>query len=76
MSLPRPGCVVRSALVTFGLLFLPLAIWFAWANWRRYAGDAMALVVVSVVFLRLGLSRDDDSWISAIDDLGVPVNRK
>lgn len=64
--MPRPGCVVRTALATFGLIFLPMGIWFAW---KAYWGNAVALGLIAVVFLRLGLSRDENSWMSAIDDL-------
>lgn len=63
----RPGLLLRGTLVTFGGLFLPLAVWFAW---KRYWGQAIAVGVVAVVFLRTGLSRDEDSWIAAIDELG------
>ena len=35
MALPRPGCVLRSALVSFGVLFLPMSIWFAYTDWSR-----------------------------------------
>ena len=70
MALPRPGCILRSALVLFGLLFLPMAFWFAYANFRRYWIDATALFVIAVVFLRWGLTRNEDSWMATIDDLG------
>jgi hypothetical protein len=63
----RPGCVLRSALVTFGVLFLPAAVWFAW---HGYWGRSLTLLAVSAAFLWLGLSRREDSWISAIDALG------
>jgi hypothetical protein len=66
----RPGCLVRGSLVAFGVLFLPLAIWFAW---RGYWGQSLALFLVAAVFLKLGLSRDESSWISAIDELGEPT---
>lgn len=69
-SLPRPGCVLRSALVGLGLLFLPLAVWFAYASWRRYWGQSLVLFGIAVWFLKIGLSRNEDSWISTIDDLG------
>ena len=69
MQRPRPGCVLRSALVVFGLLFLPMSIWFAYVNWRRNWGDALALFSISMLFLRFGLSRDEDSWVSSIDDM-------
>ncbi len=72
MGLPRPGRVLRAALVSFGLMFLPLAIWFAYANFHRYWLNALALFVVAVAFLRWGFSRDEDSWVSAIDDLDGP----
>jgi hypothetical protein len=60
-------------LLTFGALFLPLAIWFAW---KRYWGQALAVGFVAVVFLRTGLSRDEDSWIAAIDELGTRTRDK
>lgn len=69
-QLPRPGCVIRSALVIFAVLFLPMAIWFAYANWRRYWGESLVLMSISILFLRLALSRDEDSWLSTIDELG------
>jgi hypothetical protein len=72
MALPRPGCVLRSALVLFGVSFLPLACWFAYVNFHRYWVDSLALFIIAVVFLRWGLTRDQDSWMSAIDDLGGP----
>lgn len=67
--LARPGCVLRSALVTFGALFLPMAIWFAYMNWHRYWDRSLILFAVSTAFLWLGLSRREDSWMSAIDEL-------
>lgn len=69
--LPRPGCVLRSALVVFGLLFLPMAILFAYKSWTRYWGRATVLFVVSLAFLWLGLSRNENSWVTMIDDLDV-----
>ncbi len=65
----RPGCLVRSALVAFGLVFIPIALWFAFAKEHRYFGRAIVLLVASVVFLWLGLSRREDSWITMIDEL-------
>jgi hypothetical protein len=69
----RPGCLVRAALVSFGVLFLPLAVWFAW---RRFWGQSIALFLVSGVFLKLGLSRDENSWIAAIDELGEHAHKQ
>lgn len=70
----RPGCVVRSTLALFGILFLPLAVWFAYVNWRRYWGDALVLLSTGLIFLRLATTRDESSWISALDDVGEPGN--
>ncbi len=50
----------------FGVLFLPMGIWF---GWKGYWGNAVALVLIAIGFLRLALSRDENSWMSAIDDL-------
>lgn len=68
-KMARPGCLVRSALVTFGLSFIPMALWFAFAKEHRYWGRSIVLLVASIVFLWLGLSRREDSWITMIDEL-------
>lgn len=69
MALPRPGCLVRGALATLGILFLPLACWFAYANFRRYWTDALSLFLIAVLFLWWAIDRREDSWISAVDDI-------
>lgn len=69
-QLPRPGCVIRSALVIFALLFLPMAIWFAYASWRTYWGESLVLMSISILFLRLAFARGEDSFLAAIDELG------
>jgi hypothetical protein len=61
---------LRSALAFFGIIFLPLAIWFAWANWRRYWPSSLGLIAISAVFLVLAFDRRPNSWLSWIDDLG------
>lgn len=65
----RPGCMLRSALVAFGLLFLPMAILFAYKSWERYWLRSSILLVVSILFLWFGLSRNENSWVTMIDDL-------
>ncbi|HEY4131550.1 MAG TPA: hypothetical protein VGM50_13105 [Gemmatimonadaceae bacterium] len=72
MPLPRPGRVLRAALVIFGVLFLPMACWFAYVDFRRYWINSLALFIIGIAFLRWGLTRDEDSWVSAIDDLDGP----
>jgi hypothetical protein len=67
--LARPGCVLRSALVSFGLLFLPMSIWFGHRDWHRYWGRSLVLLIVSAAFLWVALSRRPESWVSVIDDL-------
>ena len=66
---------MRSALIVLGMLFLPLSIWFAYSNWHKYLGDAISLLIVAALFLRYGFTRDEDSWIAAIDDLGGPPDK-
>jgi hypothetical protein len=61
--------VLRTALVSFAVIFLPIAIWFAC---KLHWGSALALLIVSAAFLKLGLSHDEDSWMSAIDELDFP----
>ena len=63
------GCLLRATLVMFGLLFLPMAGWFVHRGFARYWLEASALTIVGLVFLRLGLSKKDNSWLSLIDDL-------
>jgi hypothetical protein len=63
------GCLLRATLVMFGLLFLPMAVWFAHRGFSRYWLEATALALVGLLFLRLGLSKKDNSWLSLIDDL-------
>lgn len=74
-KLPRPGCVLRGSLVVFGLLFLPMAILFAYKSWSRYWGRALVLCLVSIVFLWLGLSRNEHSWVTMVDDLDAGDRR-
>ena len=69
------GCLLRATLVMFGLLFLPMAAWFAHRGFSRYWLEATALLVVGLVFLRLGLSKKDNSWIALIDDLERSRNK-
>lgn len=61
--------MLRSALVVFGLLFLPMALLFAYKSWERYWLRSIVLLVVSIVFLWLGLSRSENSWVTMVDDL-------
>jgi len=56
--------------VSFGVLFLPMSIWFAYVDWQRNWGKSLVLFAVSMFFLKLGLTRNPDSWITMIDDLG------
>jgi hypothetical protein len=76
VNLPRPGCMVRSALIVFAMLFLPMAVLFLYRDWRRYWFESLMLIFVAVVFLVAGFNRSDDSWLSAIDDLGPGDRRK
>lgn len=64
-----PGCILRASLVFFGLLFLPVAFWFAHRGFARYWPQSLVLVGVGAAFLRLGLSRRENSWIALMDDL-------
>jgi hypothetical protein len=62
----NPGCLLRSSLAICGVVFLPIAIWFLHTG-KWWQG--ISLIVVSVVFLRLAFTRNENSWISAVDDL-------
>ena len=50
-----------------------MAIWFFW---KAYWGSAIAVLVLSAISLKLGLTRDADSWMSMIDDLGAPTHKQ
>ncbi|HEY5060705.1 MAG TPA: hypothetical protein VII52_04165 [Gemmatimonadaceae bacterium] len=63
---------MRTTLVVLGIIFLPMAIWFFW---KTYWGSAIAVLVLSAGSLRLGLTRDADSWMSMIDELGAPSHK-
>jgi len=63
-------------LVLFAMLFLPMAIFFLHRDWRRYWLESIMLIFISVAFLVAGFNRDENSWISAIDDLGPADRRK
>lgn len=63
------GCLLRATLVMFGLLFLPMSVWFAHKGFSRYWLEATALLLIGLMFLRLGLSKKDNSWLALIDDL-------
>lgn len=65
----RPGLVVRATLVIFGVMFLPWSLFIVYRDPARYWLQSVILLALSVYALRLGLSRDEDSWLSAIDDL-------
>jgi hypothetical protein len=69
------GCLLRATLVMFGLLFLPMAVWFAHRGFSRYWLESTALLVIGLVFLRLGLSKKDNSWLALIDDLERSRNK-
>lgn len=70
----RPGRVIRSTLALLAFIFLPIACWFVWLDWRRYWPNALVLGIVSVVFFRLATDRRPRSWISVIDGLDGPAN--
>ena len=70
-----PGCVLRASLVTFGLMFLPAAFWFAHRGLSKYWPQSLVLFVISVAFLRLGFSRRENSWIALMDDLAKSRRR-
>lgn len=70
----RPGRIVRSTLALLAFIFLPLACWFLWSDWRRYWPNALGLGVVSALFLRAAVDRRPGSWMSIIDDIGGPAN--
>ncbi len=66
--------IVRGALTVLAVLFLPLAIWFAWSGWRKYWLSVLALVAVSAFFLWLANDHRPEGWLSSIDDSGGPAN--
>jgi hypothetical protein len=53
-----------------------MAILFLYRDWRHHWLESVILIVVSIVFVRTALNRSDESWISAIDELGPDDRRK
>lgn len=74
MSSLRPGCLVRSTLAVLGIAFLPLGVWFVYANWRLYWGQSLVLLSVGLIFLRFATTREEGSWITMLDDLEGPAH--
>lgn len=70
----RPGCIVRSTLALLGVLFLPLAVWFAHAGWTRWWPRVVGLAVFGVLFLLAAVDRRDRSLLGILDDLGGSAN--
>jgi hypothetical protein len=68
--------VVRSALIVFAMLFLPMAVIFLYRDWRHRWPESLILILISIAFVRAGFDRDEDSWLSAIDDLGPGDRRR
>lgn len=64
----RPGCILRSTLAFFGIVFVPIAVFFLVT--RRNVRDGVILLVISAVFLALAFDRREHAWLSSIDDLG------
>lgn len=69
----RPGCVIRSTFALFGVVFMPFAIWFAWANFHRYWTYSLGLTIASLFFLGLAFAPAVSSWLSDVFD-GGPAN--
>lgn len=65
--LPRPGRIVRGTLALLGILFLPLAIWFALDAKHRYVRHSAGLFVAACVSLYGAFKRD--SFVAPLDDL-------
>jgi len=63
-----PGCLVRSSLAVFGVIFVPIAIMFVV---RGHWLEAFVLAVISVLLLRWAFDRREESWLKSIDDLEV-----
>lgn len=57
-KLIRPSRVVRSLLSGFGMLFLPLGIWFMRDPRHRYLTESIALLVIGVLGVYYGFRRD------------------
>lgn len=73
MAARRPGCVIRFTLASSGVVFMAFAIWFTWANSRRYWSYSLGLVLASLFFLSLAFAPAVSSWLSDVFD-GGPAN--
>lgn len=65
---------MRSTLALLGILFLPLAVWFARANLHRYWPRALGLAVFGILFIVLAFDRRDRSVLAMLDDLDGSAN--
>jgi hypothetical protein len=75
MESSGPGCVLRASLVTFGLMFVPAAFWLAHRGLAKYWPQSFILLLIAIAFLRLGMSRRENSWITLMDDLAKSKRR-
>lgn len=60
---------MRSTLALLGVLFVPLAIWFAVGRGRtRHWFEVVGLLVAAIVCFVLAFRRSE--WMDALDDIG------
>lgn len=57
-KLIRPSRLVRITLVSMGVLFLPLGIWFMRDARHRYLTESIALIVIGLAGIYYGFRRD------------------
>jgi hypothetical protein len=57
-KLIRPSRLVRITLVSMGVLFLPLGIWFIRDPRHRYLTESIALMIIGALGIYYGFRRD------------------
>jgi hypothetical protein len=67
-KLIRPSRLVRGLLAGFGVLFLPLGIWFIRDARHRYLTESIALIVIGVLGIYFGFRRNT-SLMEALEGL-------
>lgn len=60
-KLPRPKSIVRISLALFGVLFVPLGVWFLRDPRHRYWMQGVALFMSAILCFYLAFRRD--SWL-------------
>jgi hypothetical protein len=73
----KPGCLVRSTLAVFGVIFLPAGAWMLYVSPGTRWPEALVLLSLSALAIRFAVARDS-ALLAAVDRLGgdEPASRR